>query len=106
MNGMNNFNVLKGRQHDSDRRCNGLLGQADLTAERLRTISISSCLLSCRITMSIMARENRGSEKGYATDFVSAIVASHLQAIADSGVKLSAMRAGSILRPVATRSDD
>ena len=41
------------------------------------------------ITMSIMARAKAAdSEKGYATDFVSAIVAPHLQAIADSGVKL------------------
>ncbi len=41
------------------------------------------------ITMSIMARAKAADpEKGYATDFVSAIVASHLQAIADSGVKL------------------
>ena len=41
------------------------------------------------ITMSIMARAKAADpEKGYATDFVSAIVAPHLQAIADSGVKL------------------
>ena len=41
------------------------------------------------ITMSIMARAKAADpEKGYATDFVSAIVAPHLAAIADSGVKL------------------
>jgi hypothetical protein len=41
------------------------------------------------ITMSIMARAKAAEpEKGYATDFVTAIVAPHLQAIADSGVKL------------------
>ena len=41
------------------------------------------------ITMSIMARAKAADpEKGYATDFVSAIVAPHLLAIADSGVKL------------------
>ena len=41
------------------------------------------------ITMSIMARAKAADpEKGYAIDFVSAIVAPHLQAIADSGVKL------------------
>jgi len=41
------------------------------------------------ITMSIMARAKAADpEKGYATDFVSANVAPHLQAIADSGVKL------------------
>jgi len=41
------------------------------------------------ITMSIMARAKAADpEKGYATDFVSAIVAPHLRAIADSGVKL------------------
>ena len=41
------------------------------------------------ITMSIMARAKAADpEKGYATDFVNAIVAPHLQAIADSGVKL------------------
>ena len=41
------------------------------------------------ITMWIMARAKAADpEKGYATDFVSAIVAPHLQAIADSGVKL------------------
>ncbi len=41
------------------------------------------------ITMSIMARAKAADpEKGYATDFVSAMVAPHLQAIADSGVKL------------------
>ena len=41
------------------------------------------------ITMSIMARAKAvDPEKGYAIDFVSAIVAPHLQAIADSGVKL------------------
>ena len=41
------------------------------------------------ITMSIMARAKAADpEKGYATDFVSAIVAPHLEAIADSGVKL------------------
>jgi len=41
------------------------------------------------ITMSIMARAKAADpEKGFATDFVSAIVAPHLQAIADSGVKL------------------
>ena len=41
------------------------------------------------ITMSIMARAKVAEpEKGYATDFVTAIVAPHLQAIADSGVKL------------------
>ena len=41
------------------------------------------------ITMSIMARAKAADpEKGYATDFVSAIVAPHLQAIAESGVKL------------------
>ena len=41
------------------------------------------------ITMSIMARAKAmDPEKGYATDFVSAIVAPHLAAIADSGVKL------------------
>ena len=41
------------------------------------------------ITMSIMARAKAADpEKGYATDFVSAIVGPHLQAIADSGVKL------------------
>ena len=41
------------------------------------------------ITMSIMARAKAADpEKGYATDFVSAIVAPHLQAIADSGVRL------------------
>jgi hypothetical protein len=41
------------------------------------------------ITMSIMARAKAADpEKGYATDFVTAIVAPHLQAIADSGVKL------------------
>ena len=41
------------------------------------------------ITMSIMARAKAADpEKGYATDFVSAIVAPHLQAIAKSGVKL------------------
>ena len=41
------------------------------------------------ITMSIMARAKAADpEKGYATDFVSAIVAPHLQAISDSGVKL------------------
>ena len=41
------------------------------------------------ITMSIMARAKAADpEKGYATDFVSAIVAPHLAAIAESGVKL------------------
>ena len=41
------------------------------------------------ITMSIMARAKAADpEKGYATDFVSGIVAPHLQAIGDSGVKL------------------
>jgi hypothetical protein len=41
------------------------------------------------ITMSIMARAKAADpEKGYATDFVSAIVAPHVQAIAESGVKL------------------
>ena len=41
------------------------------------------------ITMSIMARAKAADpEKGYATDFVSAIVAPHLRTIADSGVKL------------------
>ena len=41
------------------------------------------------ITMSIMARAKAADpERGYATDFVSAIVAPHLAAIADSGVKL------------------
>jgi len=41
------------------------------------------------ITMSIMARAKAADpERGYATDFVSAIVAPQLQAIADSGVKL------------------
>ena len=41
------------------------------------------------ITMSIMARAKAADpEKGYATDFVTAIVATHLQAIAESGVKL------------------
>ena len=41
------------------------------------------------ITMSIMARAKAADpEKGYATDFVSAIVAPHLRAIAESGVKL------------------
>ena len=41
------------------------------------------------ITMSIMARAKAADlEKGYATDFVSTIFAPHLQAIADSGVKL------------------
>ena len=41
------------------------------------------------ITMSIMARAKAADpEKGYATDFVTGIVAPHLQTIADSGVKL------------------
>ena len=41
------------------------------------------------ITMSIMARAKAADpEKGYATDFVSAIVSPHLAAIAESGVKL------------------
>ena len=41
------------------------------------------------ITMSIMARARAADpDKGYALDFVSAIVAPNLQAIADSGVKL------------------
>jgi hypothetical protein len=41
------------------------------------------------ITMSIMARAKAADpEKGYAIDFVSAIVAPHLAAIAESGVKL------------------
>ena len=41
------------------------------------------------ITMSIMARAKAADpEKGYATDFVTAIVATHLQGIAESGVKL------------------
>lgn len=41
------------------------------------------------ITMSIMARAKANdSEKGYATDFVTAIIAPHLDAIAESGVKL------------------
>ena len=41
------------------------------------------------ITMSIMARAKAADpEKGYATDFVTAIVAPHLKAIAESGVKL------------------
>ena len=38
------------------------------------------------ITMSIMARAKAAApEKGYATDFVSAIAAPHLEAIAESG---------------------
>jgi len=41
------------------------------------------------ITMSIMARAKASdSQKGYATDFVSAVVTPHLEAIAQSGVKL------------------
>ena len=41
------------------------------------------------ITMSILARAKAGDpEKGYATDFVTGVVAPHLAAIAQSGVKL------------------
>ena len=41
------------------------------------------------ITMSILARAKAGDpEKGYATDFVTGVVAPHLSAIAQSGVKL------------------
>jgi hypothetical protein len=41
------------------------------------------------ITMSILARAKAGDpEKGYATDFVTGVVAPHLTAIAQSGVKL------------------
>lgn len=41
------------------------------------------------ITMSILARAKAtDAEKGYATDFVTAIVAPHLERIAESGVKL------------------
>ena len=41
------------------------------------------------ITMSIMARAKAGDpEKGYATDFVSGVMAPHLDSIAQSGIKL------------------
>ena len=41
------------------------------------------------ITMSIMARAKAGDpEKGYATDFVSGVMAPHLDSIAKSGIKL------------------
>ena len=41
------------------------------------------------ITMSIMGRAKAGDpEKGYATDFVSGVMAPHLDSIAKSGIKL------------------
>ena len=70
----------------------GYWGEADLALPQF----LAECDLDfivfdylAEITMSIMARAKAADrEKGYATDFVSAIVAPHLRAIADSRVKL------------------
>ncbi|MEL0038585.1 MAG: acyclic terpene utilization AtuA family protein, partial [Halieaceae bacterium] len=70
----------------------GYWGEADLAlpqflAEEHMDFIVFDYL--AEITMSIMARAKASDpEKGYATDFVTAIVAPHLQRIAESGVKL------------------
>ena len=70
----------------------GYWGEADLAlpqflAEKHMDFIVFDYL--AEITMSIMARAKAADpEKGYATDFVSAIVAPHLRVIAQSGVKL------------------
>ncbi len=70
----------------------GYWGEADLAlpqflAEERMDFIVFDYL--AEITMSIMARAKASDpEKGYATDFVTAIVAPHLQRIAESGVKL------------------
>ena len=70
----------------------GYWGEADLALPQFLTEGDLDFIVFdylAEITMSIMARAKAADpEKGYATDFVSAIVAPHLQAIADSGVKL------------------
>ena len=70
----------------------GYWGEADLAlpqflAEEHMDFIVFDYL--AEITMSIMARAKASDpEKGYATDFVTAIVAPHLEQIATSGVKL------------------
>ena len=70
----------------------GYWGEADLAlpqflAEEHMDFIVFDYL--AEITMSIMARAKASDpEKGYATDFVTAIVAPHLEQIAASGVKL------------------
>tara|TARA_B100001057_G_scaffold97719_1_gene94524 strand:+ start:3821 stop:5611 length:1791 start_codon:yes stop_codon:yes gene_type:complete len=70
----------------------GYWGEADLAVPQFLTEGDLDFIVFdylAEITMSIMARAKAADpEKGYATDFVSAIVAPHLAAIAESGVKL------------------
>ena len=83
----------------------GYWGEADLALPQFLTEGDLDFIVFdylAEVTMSIMARAKAADpEKGYATDFVSAIVAPHLQAIADSGVKLISNAGG--VNPEASR---
>ena len=70
----------------------GYWGEADLALPQfLAEANLDFIVFDylAEITMSIMARAKAGDpEKGYATDFVSGVVAPHLDSIAQSGIKL------------------
>ncbi len=70
----------------------GYWGEADLALPQfLAEANLDFIVFDylAEITMSIMARAKAGDpEKGYATDFVSGVMAPHLDSIAQSGIKL------------------